>query len=369
LLLTTDAYGGHGGIALYNRDLADALALMPDVKEVVVIPRRKPLLEEGIPSRVRFVTRANSGAVSYISAAVSSSLKNVDLLICGHVNLLPLAALLRLKLRCPLVLMAYGIDVWTEAHRSTRFLLREVSAVWSISRITRDRMNVWARLPEAAYTVLPNAIHLEKYGVAPKSRELLARYGLDGRKVILTLARLPSAERYKGVDEVLDVLPALIADEPQLMYLVGGDGDDRSRLEAKAHALGLGNHVVFAGFVKEHEKADHYCLADVFAMPGRGEGFGFVFLEALACGVPVVGSVLDGSREALRDGELGELVDPADSTSVLTGIRRALRMPIAIPPGLAHFSWPAFTDRLKAAVDSVLSHAEATQLANLRAGG
>jgi phosphatidyl-myo-inositol dimannoside synthase len=179
---------------------------------------------------------------------------------------------------------------------------------------------------------------------------------------------MPSAERYKGIDEVLEVMPALIGKEPALSYLVAGDGDDRKRLEAKAHALGVRDHVVFAGFVKECEKADHYRLADVFAMPGRGEGFGGVFLEALACGVPVVGSALDGSREALRDGELGELVDPTDSASVLNGIWRAMQKPIAIQPGLAYFCWPAFTGRLKAAMDSVLLEGKATQLANLSAG-
>jgi glycosyltransferase involved in cell wall biosynthesis len=359
LLLTTDAYGGNGGIALYNRDLADALALMPDVEEVVVIPRRKPLAQGGIPSGVRFVARASSGAVNYISAAIASSFKKVDLLICGHVNLLPLAALLRLKLRCPLVLMAYGIDVWTEPHRSTRFWLRRVSAVWSISGVTRDRMNVWARLPEATYTLLPNAIRLDRYGIAPKSPELVTRYGLDGRKVILTLARLPDAERYKGVDEVLEVLPGLIVDEPTLIYLVAGDGDDRKRLEAKARALGLGNYVVFAGFVKESEKADHYRLADVFAMPGRGEGFGFVFLEALACGVPTVGSAVDGSREALRDGALGELVDPHDLISIRNAIQRALRKPRVVPPSLAHFGWSEFQARLRAALHSATTESAA----------
>jgi glycosyltransferase involved in cell wall biosynthesis len=355
LFLTTDAYGGHGGIALCNRDLAEALAAMPNVEEVVVLPRRQPFPAEAIPSRVRFVAQASRGAVNYVSAAIASSLKQVDLVICGHINLLPLAALLRLKLGCPLVLMAHGIEVWTQPHRSTRLWLRHVRAVWSVSRVTRDRMNLWAQMPETIYTVLPNAIHLDRYGTAPKSCELLARYGLHRRKVMLTLARLPGAERYKGVDEVLEALPTLIAEEPALCYLVAGDGDDRKRLETKAHTLGLENHVVFAGFVKESEKADHYRLADVFAMPGRGEGFGFVFLEALACGVPVVGSTVDGSREALRDGELGELVDPNDPASVLTGIRRALHKPVAIPTGLEHFAWAAFQARLKTAVDSVLS--------------
>jgi len=357
LLLATDAYGGHGGIALYNRDLADALAAMPEVKEVVVIPRTLPFAPQGVPDKVRFLAHAAGSKLRYVRATVRSALSKFDLVICGHVNLLPLAALLRIKLRCPLVLMAYGIDVWRQPHHTTRLCLRQVSAVWSISAVTRERMNAWARLPESAYVLLPNAIHLDRYGISAKSPELVARYRLQGRKVILTLARLPSAERYKGVDEVIEALPALIADDPNLVYLVAGDGDDRARLEAKACALGLQDHVVFAGFIDEREKADHFRLANVFAMPGRGEGFGFVFLEALACGIPAVGSLVDGSREALLDGALGELVDPRDQASIHAGIARALQKPIAIPPGLSHFNWTGFRSRLKAALDSLVPQA------------
>lgn len=354
LLLTTDAYGGHGGIALYNRDLADALAAMPNVAEVVVIPRTLPFAAQGVPGKVRYLAHAAGSKRRYVLAALRTAMSGFDLLICGHVNLLPLAALLRCKLRCPLVLMAYGIDVWTRPKLWTRIWLRQISTVWSISAVTRDRMNAWASLPDSRYVLLPNAIHLDRYGMAPKSATLIERYGLRGCKVLLTLARLPSAERYKGVDEVLEVLPALIRTEPNLRYLVAGDGDDRLRLEAKAQALGLQPHVVFAGFIHEAEKADHFRLADTFVMPGRGEGFGFVFLEALACGVPVVGSVLDGSREALRDGALGELVDPRDAGSVRVGIVRALQKPIAIPPGLEFFDWTNFCARLQLAIQSLL---------------
>ena len=93
---------------------------------------------------------------------------------------------------------------------------------------------------------------------------------------------------------------------------------------------GLSDRVVFAGFIPEAEKADHYRLADAYVMPGRGEGFGFVFLEAMACGIPVVGSRLDGSREALRQGDLGILVDP-DRPDDIAG--RHSRGPEAAPGG------------------------------------
>jgi len=355
LLLTTDAYGGHGGIALYNRDIVQALAEITEVDEVVVIPRNMPLAPEPIPGKIRFLQEATGGKANYIRTAMREARKNYALVICGHINLLPLAVLLNLYIRAPLALMVYGIDVWQSPYRLARRWLAGVDAIWSISAITRDRMNAWARLPESKYILLPNAIHLERYGMDRKSADLLKRYKPEGGKLIMTLARLPGAERYKGVDEVLEVMPGLLHKEPALKYLVAGDGDDRPRLEAKARSLGLADHIIFTGMVQESEKADLFRLADAFVMPGRGEGFGFVFLEALACGVPAVGSRVDGSREALRDGMLGELVDPADPLSIEQGILRALGKPRAIPEGLDHFAWPAFAKRVHAAACSLLS--------------
>jgi phosphatidylinositol alpha-1,6-mannosyltransferase len=113
--------------------------------------------------------------------------------------------------------------------------------------------------------------------------------------------------------------------------------------------------VVFAGFIPEAEKADHYRLADAFVMPGRGEGFGFVFLEALACGIPVVGSRLDGSREALRQGELGILVDPDRPDDIQAGILAALKRPRGvIPAGLEYFSFENFAKRCHGILRQVL---------------
>jgi glycosyltransferase involved in cell wall biosynthesis len=115
----------------------------------------------------------------------------------------------------------------------------------------------------------------------------------------------------------------------------------------------VADRVVFAGRVDEEEKADHYRLADVFVMPGRGEGFGIVYLEALACGIPVVGSVLDGSRDALLDGRLGVLVDPDDRADLVRGIREALTRPKGeVSPLLSEFSEERFAGRVHAILDA-----------------
>ena len=168
LLLTTDAYGGHGGIALYNRDLAEAIAAMPDVREVVVAARVQRLEAGQIPTKIRYVTSALGGKLRYVKAALALAQEHFDLLICGHVNLLPLAAAVKRRLRVPLVLMVYGIDVWKTPGWLTRRCMRAVDAVWSISAITRDKMNAWAELSDDRYTLLPNAIHLDRYAPGAK---------------------------------------------------------------------------------------------------------------------------------------------------------------------------------------------------------
>ena len=354
LLLTTDAFGGHGGIALYNRDLAEAVAQLPYVKEVVVLVRNMPFDAGVVPAKITFVATAAAGKWTYVRAAFGYALNGpFGLVICGHINLLPLAALIAMIKRVPLSLLVYGIDVWKPAGSLTRLALQRVNAVWSISEITRDRMNAWAKLAASRFSILPNAIHLDRYAPGPKAIDLLDRFGLHDKKVILTLCRLSSSERYKGIDELIEVMPTLIAEVPEIRYVVAGSGDDLPRLQQKVIGLSLQSHVIFAGFVSEDRKADYFRLADVFAMPGRGEGFGFVFLEALACGIPCVGSRVDGSREALRNGELGLLADPDDRESVKTAVLQAIAKPKAVPDGIRYFAWPMFVQRVDLAVGAV----------------
>jgi len=343
LVLCTDAYGGHGGIALYNRDLIEALALRSDVEEITVIPRVIRGEIGPIPPKVRFIASAASGTAAYL-ATIAKTPKH-DLTICGHINLLPVS------FGRP-ILFLYGIEAW-KPHRSAivRRRLRDCRAVVSISKITSDRFQSWAGFDGPRF-LLPNAIHAGQYGIRPKRADLVERYQLEGKRVLLTVGRLDSAERYKGFDEVMSVLPNLPED---VVYVIAGGGNDFERLQKKAMALGIGKRVIFTGLFPEEDKPDLYALADVYVMPSRGEGFGFVFLEAMASGVPVIGSKHDGGKTALLSGALGLLVDPANPAEIEAAIREQLNnKERVIPPRLDHFSFEHFTDRVHGMVSHVL---------------
>ena len=357
LFLCTDAYGGHGGIAKFNRDLCRALSAEPLEAWVTALPRVAPVEPfEEVPSRVDYQPGSAGSKLQYVwnvlRTAVSVPRTTFNGIICGHINLLPVAVLASWIQGTSLLLVLHGIDAWT-LHRSplVRWLLLQVDTFVTVSQCTKDRFLEWAPLQAEQGSVVPDCINLDAYSPGPKRDDLLDRYGLENRTILLTLSRLSSDEQYKGHDEVLEVLPELADEISDIAYLICGDGDDRPRLEAKAKRLGIDNRVVFAGYVPEEEKVDHYRLADAFVMPGRGEGFGIVYLEALACGIPVVASSADASWEAVRDGELGTVVNPDDLDDVRSGILYALRETRGVPDGLDYFSVGRFQKRWHRVVD------------------
>jgi glycosyltransferase involved in cell wall biosynthesis len=360
LMLLTDAWGGHGGIALYNRDVIEAMCLDPTIDQVVALPRVATLpLADDLPAKLEFDLSALGGFAAYVRAVMRAMRRGrYDLVYCAHLNLLPLARAAATLIGRPLVLAIYGIDAWEPSTRAlSRRLARSADHVMSISQVTLDRFRSWAPYPDAATTLMPNAIHLDEFALGPKNPKLEARYGLQGRKVLMTFGRLAGSERYKGFDAVLDALPSIIEHRPNVSYVIAGDGNDRARLEDKVRDMGLTDHVVFTGMVAEAEKADHYRLADVYVMPSRGEGFGFVLLEAMACGIPSIGSTRDGTREAMREGLLGPIIDPLDQQAVIDAVIASLDRPRAVPKGLDYFAFPAFAQRLAAMTGALMAQA------------
>ena len=361
LVLLTDGFGSQGGIAKFNRDLLGALCAHPACVEVVALPRLMPEAPGPLPKKLTCDTSGVGGKIPYLRAVMSAMLHrgSFDLLVCGHINLVSLAASLRWRVRGPMVLNIHGVEAWRPpSRRLDRWQAGQVDAFLTVTELTKQRFIAWSHLGEALGHLLPNSIDKSGFGPGDPKPELARRYGLEQRTVVMTLARLSADERYKGVDEVLEAIPDLARGIPNLSYLICGDGTDRARLEAKAAQLGIRDRVVFTGRIPEETKADHYRLAHAFVMPGWGEGFGIVYLEALACGIPVLASAVDGSREAVRNGELGVLVDPREPGAVRDGIKQVLARPRGVvPPGLDYFSIENFTRRTHQIVNQLVPSA------------
>jgi phosphatidylinositol alpha-1,6-mannosyltransferase len=137
---------------------------------------------------------------------------------------------------------------------------------------------------------------------------------LTDRKVILTLARLTPR---KGHDIVIKSLEKIKIEIPQVIYLIAGSGEDEQRLKQLVENLNLQHFVLFTNHIREEDKPLYYHACDVFAMISRQEddkveGFGLSFLEAAACGKPVVAGRHGGVEDAVIDGHTGILVEPFD---------------------------------------------------------
>lgn len=329
LALVTDAFGGRGGIARYNQDLLEAVAGAKSVSTITVLPRHAPDAVAA-PDRIR-QREPSSDLLTYIVKAVWISLtRRVDAVFCGHIFMAPLALVLARAKGAKLLFQMHGIEAWPRPTRLQRIAVESADLVFCISRATRARVAKWARLsPERIVALSPT---VREEFTPGDGTGLRTRWGLLAKKVLLTVGRLDSTERYKGHDRVIVAMPSLIAAGHDVVFVVLGSGDDRERLEQLARACGVEERVYFMGAVGTATLIEAYRAADLFVMPSTGEGFGIVFLEAMACGAPALGLAIAGACDALGDGELGAAVSIEDFPKALA---RALEQARPDPSTLA----------------------------------
>ncbi|MDZ8187335.1 MAG: glycosyltransferase [Nostoc sp. ChiSLP02] len=245
------------------------------------------------------------GRVKMAAALLKCLLQNrPQQVFCGHINLAILIQTLCQPLGIPYTVLTYGKEVWEPLKNQERRALASAAAIWTISRYSRDRACLANGLDPKMIQMMPCAIDGDKFTPGAKQPQLVEKYGLAGAKVLMTVARLWSGDIYKGVDVTIRALPQIAQAFPEVKYLVIGRGDDQPRLAQLAKDLGVSDRVVFAGFVATEELMEHYRLADAYIMPSQ-EGFGIVYLEAMACQVPVLSGDDDGSADPLQDGKLG----------------------------------------------------------------
>lgn len=169
-------------------------------------------------------------------------------------------------------------------------------------------------------SVIYNGVDFKYFTPSEPDAELVEKHKLQGAKIILTLARL--VER-KGHDMVINALPTIKKSIPQVKYVICGKGIYEEKLKELAHKLGLSDDVIFTGFIPNDSRKKYYNICDLYIMPSREitekgdvEGFGITYLEANACGKPVIGSNAGGASEAIIDGKSGLLADPLDPDDI-----------------------------------------------------
>ncbi len=324
LALVTDAFGGEGGIAQSNRDLLTAFAAADSMDEIIVLPRFQKHTGTILPSKITQQLACSHEILYSLNALMTFLIRGpFDLVFCGHLYMTPLAAVLSCVKRTTFWVHIHGIEAWQAPSRLVRWAVEKACLVTAVSRYTRRKFLNWVDFRPDKTRVLPDTVD-DRFRPGPKPEFLIKRYGLEDKKVLLTVGRLSASERYKGQDKVITLLPELIKEHPALVYVIAGDGDDRPRLESLALQLGVKDYVRFAGRVDHEELPDFYRLADLFVMPSIGEGFGIVFLEAMACGIPAIGLDADGSTDPLQEGIVGHVTQEVE---LLPALKRLLSRP------------------------------------------
>ena len=234
------------------------------------------------------------------------------------------------------VATSHAHEVWWAALPGTRQALHRIGqGVDHITYIAEySRQRIGRALSPAArgrMVRLAPAVTPADFSLQNDPSPVLERYGLAGRPIILCTGRLV---RRKGQDVLLRAMPQILAAQPDAVALIVGRGPYSDRLKALAWRLCLNDSVIFTGGVPLADLPAFYAAAQVFAGPSRTrlgglevEGFGIVFLEAQASGVPVVVGRSGGTPEALRDGETGLLVDGTEPSQVASAIVQLLADP------------------------------------------
>ncbi len=245
--------------------------------------------------------------------ALKLARKNTRLVLAAHPNLAVPASAMRAKARgFQLVVMAHGVEVWKPLGKLRRTSLLSADCVLAPSRYTAEKLHEVQGLPLERVRVLHWGLDPAFFELVRAADTLPLPDPIPRARYVLAVGRWSSAERYKGFDTLIQALPQLLRAAPDLHLVFVGEGDDRPALEKLAESLRVRERVKFVSGLTRAEVVAAYSHAGIFALPSSGEGFGLVFLEAMALGIPVVGGNHGGITDIINDGATGFLVPHGD---------------------------------------------------------
>ena len=335
LLITNDYPPRPGGIQSYletyleylDPDDVAVLASTFRGEESTRYDQSKPYVVERVPTEMLLPTPDLASRARRLAEDFGAS----TIWFGAAAPLAAMAPVLRTGPVTRIVASTHGHEVGWSMLPGSRQILRLIGdstdAVTYVSDYTRRRF-ASAFGPHARLVHQPGGVDTDRFRPDPAARKAIReRYGVADRDVIVCLSRLVPR---KGQDMLIRALPEIARRVPGAVLVVVGGGPHRRTLEGLARRHGVTDRVIFTGRVPAEEIVDHHRMADVFAMPCRTrgggldvEGLGIVYLEASACGVPVVAGRSGGAPETILDGRTGAVVDGTsldDITDAVTGI-------------------------------------------------
>ena len=320
ILYSLQTFSTTGGIQKMTRTLAHSLYLLSkrnewDFKLWSVYDSDHDLMPQYLPTEN--FRGFGTNRVSFVLKTIVKA-KMPDLIIISHINLAIIGLLIKtINPKCKVWLIAHGIEVWRPLSFLKKIFLNRCDKIICVSNFTKQQMVSRHQTDPAMCTVLNNAVDpfMKLPATFTKPGHLLKRYRLTGNEpIIFTLTRLASSEQYKGHDHVLKVIGKLKDKFPGIRYVLSGHHDHKEeiRIQKLITKYKVDEQVILTDFIEESELTDYFLLADLFVLPSKKEGFGIVFIEALACGLPVVCGNSDGSVDAICNGRLGTAINADD---------------------------------------------------------
>ncbi|MGB6597796.1 MAG: glycosyltransferase [Candidatus Acidiferrum sp.] len=322
---------GSGGVQRAGRHMAAVLSEFAASRHMdcrlVSLNDTRELHRLSVGGKEFVFTGCERSKARFAATAIRAARRHAKVVLAGHPNLGPVTQAMRVAApRLRTILCTHGVEVWEPLPVLRRQALRRANVVLAPSKDTANHVAEQQVRRERIH-VLPWALdpEFETIPVNVSQRKLPEGYP-EGR-VILTVGRWLATERYKGMDTLITALPRLLTRWPELQLLAVGDGDDRAWLQDLAEKNGVNRHVHFLSRVTNEELIACYAACEMFALPSRGEGFGLVYLEAMACGKPVIGGAHGGAPEVIEDGVTGYLVPYGDAPQLATSIETLLSDP------------------------------------------
>jgi glycosyltransferase involved in cell wall biosynthesis len=336
ILFTLQTFSTTGGIQKMSRTLAHSLQLLSrrnkwDFKFWSAYDSANDLMDQ-------YVSPENycgfdTNRVSFVLKSVLKA-KRPDLVIITHINLAIIGYLLKIiNPKGKVWLIAHGVEVWRPLSLIKKLFLKRCDKVICVSNFTKQQMINRHNTNPALCAVLNNVIDpfMKLPATFTKPSHLQKRYGVSAdNQIIFTLSRLASTEQYKGHDQVIKVIGKLKQEFPGIRYILAGEYDhyEKIRIQNLIARYKVDEQVILTGFIDEGELPEHFLLADLFVLPSKKEGFGIVFIEALACGLPVICGNSDGSVDAVRNGKLGKAINPDDLDELEKAITDYFKTPL-----------------------------------------